>query len=647
MKSLSKFFIGILAIWSLTGCDKDNLDSDDSGNNGLKDAVYMNVNVLLPSAAGLGRSSTEEGGGSSDGTEVGKDYENNVSNILLVLASSDDEYIAHDFVGGLLTTNKTSKPTVSATASISKTSLASYYQGQTLSEQQQKIHVYVFCNPTQELIQKLESASLGDKTWMDEICEVIDKKGGSGVRNTSIWSSNSFLMSNASVAEKKIPSTIEAWDSFDKASNPFDLSGSNNGGIDNVGSIRVERSVARFDFKDGSNGEKANTYDILTTVYDPETDQISQEASGLQVQLIRMGLVNMSKQFYYLRRVSNDGFAKNDNNDFAYCGSETPTNYVVDTDADFKKGSLNAEELSTHFNFPLFNSEGRINDATREQWDDYLLEDILGHEEDNDEGWMPENKRRKDYHIWRYVTENTIPSDEENQRSGISTGVVFKGKLLATDELTQKHKQLDIAIAGNYELPEGVDGYTYEVNGKVYPILYMFQERIYVGWNDEIVKFAKEYGTGSPLYMAVGIDDDTDNSPNKLYQDLVKAKGTNTEEAALAAFRKAATEAGFTLYQASEDKTSGGGYYFYYYYWNRHNDNGRYGTMGPMEFGVVRNNVYKLAVTEINKLGHPRISDNDPDPVEPENPDEDGDVYLRVSVEVLPWVVRVNDIVFN
>lgn len=88
---------------------------------------------------------------------------------------------------------------------------------------------------------------------------------------------------------------------------------------------------------------------------------------------------------------------------------------MVDTDADFKKGSLNAEELSTHFNFPLFNSEGRINDATREQWDDYLLEDILGHEEDNDEGWMPENKRRKDYHIWRYVTENTIPSDEETR----------------------------------------------------------------------------------------------------------------------------------------------------------------------------------------------------------------------------------------
>ena len=35
--------------------------------------------------------------------------------------------------------------------------------------------------------------------------------------------------------------------------------------------------------------------------------------------------------------------------------------------------------------------------------------------------------------------------------------------------------------------------------------------------------------------------------------------------------------------------------------------------MAPMEFAVVRNNVYKLAVTNISRLGHPRISDNDPD----------------------------------
>ncbi|RGU37925.1 hypothetical protein DWW78_00310 [Alistipes indistinctus] len=97
---------------------------------------------------------------------------------------------------------------------------------------------------------------------------------------------------------------------------------------------------------------------------------------------------------------------------------------------------------------------------------------------------------------------------------------------------------------------------------------------------------------------------------------------------------------------ADAEKNAGVGYYFYYYYWNRHNDNEQPGTMGPMEFAVVRNNVYKLAVTGIAKLGHPRITGNDPDPVDPDDPNEKGDAYLTVSVEVLPWVVRENNIEF-
>ena len=90
----------------------------------------------------------------------------------------------------------------------------------------------------------------------------------------------------------------------------------------------------------------------------------------------------------------------------------------------------------------------------------------------------------------------------------------------------------------------------------------------------------------------------------------------------------------------------GPGFYFYYFYWNRHNDNGRNGGMGPMEFAVVRNNVYKLSVTRISQLGHPRISSNDPDKPTPDKPDEDGKLYFTVNVEVLPWTVRVNNIIF-
>ena len=122
--------------------------------------------------------------------------------------------------------------------------------------------------------------------------------------------------------------------------------------------------------------------------------------------------------------------------------------------------------------------------------------------------------------------------------------------------------------------------------------------------------------------------------------------GHDAGHESLAKFKKAATSAKFTLYESSIDDEYGAGYYCYYFYWNRHNDNGNSGVMSPMEFAVVRNNVYKLAVTNINRLGHPRISDNNPDPVDPDDPDEKGDVYLTVSVEVLPWTVRVNNIEF-
>ncbi|MDE6027467.1 MAG: Mfa1 fimbrilin C-terminal domain-containing protein, partial [Muribaculaceae bacterium] len=111
-------------------------------------------------------------------------------------------------------------------------------------------------------------------------------------------------------------------------------------------------------------------------------------------------------------------------------------------------------------------------------------------------------------------------------------------------------------------------------------------------------------------------------------------------------YRKNVTGAGFTIYQSSQDGAAGWGYYSYYYYWNRHNDNNQNGVMGNMEFAVVRNNVYKLAVTRLSNLGHPRIPQNDPDSPKPNTPDEKSDLYITVSVKVVPWTVRLNNIEF-
>lgn len=68
--------------------------------------------------------------------------------------------------------------------------------------------------------------------------------------------------------------------------------------------------------------------------------------------------------------------------------------------------------------------------------------------------------------------------------------------------------------------------------------------------------------------------------------------------------------------------------------------------MGEMEFAVVRNNVYKISVSAIRNIGHPRLTINDPNKPTPDTYDEVNDVYIAVDVNVLPWVVRVNNVVF-
>ena len=66
--------------------------------------------------------------------------------------------------------------------------------------------------------------------------------------------------------------------------------------MNNEGTILVERAVARFDSKDGSKN-KDQTYVVGN----------DEGNATLKVKLTKMALVNMSRDFYYLRRVSDNG----------------------------------------------------------------------------------------------------------------------------------------------------------------------------------------------------------------------------------------------------------------------------------------------------------------------------------------------------
>lgn len=79
-----------------------------------------------------------------------------------------------------------------------------------------------------------------------------------------------------------------------------------------------------------------------------------------------------------------------------------------------------------------------------------------------------------------------------------------------------------------------------------------------------------------------------------------------------------------------------------YYYTNRikHFDNQDNTSMGEMEFAIMRNNIYSLSITKISDIGAPFI-----DPT-PGTENETEEAALQIQAEILPWIVRYNDIEF-
>lgn len=82
-----------------------------------------------------------------------------------------------------------------------------------------------------------------------------------------------------------------------------------------------------------------------------------------------------------------------------------------------------------------------------------------------------------------------------------------------------------------------------------------------------------------------------------------------------------------------------------YYYTTeiKHFDNGDNSVLGNMEFAIMRNNIYSLAVTGINMVGDPAVV---PTPGTPDENPTPETAQLNVEVEILPWIVRYNDIEF-
>ena len=136
----------------------------------------------------------------------------------------------------------------------------------------------------------------------------------------------------------------------------------------------------------------------------------------------------------------------------------------------------------------------------------------------------------------------------------------------------------------------------------------------------------------TPLYRYAG----------HLYTGLDKiqdAYGASTPQAIkeLIAKGESATEADF---EAANVVKYNGNTCYYYTTEIKHFDNNDPTALGNMEFAIMRNNIYSLAVTSIKEIGDPFV-----DPT-PNMPNESDEAYISINTVMEPWIVRYNDIEF-
>lgn len=219
----------------------------------------------------------------------------------------------------------------------------------------------------------------------------------------------------------------------------------------------------------------------------------------------------------------------------------------------------------------------KAEDVTSLEWT--ALTDLAADDTD-DTDWTGTVTPSDGYKIWTYTTENTNngSTDLSIQKT---TGILFEAEIS------------DV---------EGADGTA---------PMYLFGNTIYA--TAARIKAAAEATPVSNIATAYHAAFNTDGTP-KSDQEVM--------------------DAGFSIYNPTTGADGNKHYFCYYWYYIKHNDDSNPTTTGTMEYATVRNNIYKLSVTNIKGFGA----------YKPDEKVEDWDAYFKMSVQVKKWVVRVNNI---
>lgn len=525
--------------------------------------VFASLTLKLPAS---------NGARDNNGYEIGQDKENKVTSVLVLLATKNEkgEYVCFNQgeTGNaqMMEPDATGRIACTLTFNANKLTpnpLDTLADGSSIIPKE-TVYVFTYINPTPSFRSQLNTALENDRV-IDNIAVTV-----TDAENAELWRDNNFFMSNKSIVPiTNFPTRDELIKNHSTQETAYPL-----------GTVEVIRACARFDFATVNNNEYPIYGADKTTLMGT-------------VRLTHMALFNEQNAYFTLPRVNTSWNWSNsaETTTKILCG-DLEKYYVMSYNiGKFKnKAPLSTTDITTNYYYPLIQggqNGSNLKWTSLSNWDSQTP--------DNDENWNP---NQRDYRIWRYCTENTIPgvTGTSSQKIGITTGVAFRAEFEPADK----------------ELWDG-------------NVIYFYKGICY-GSYEKLAEYCAKYDTQEVATAFA----DAFNHPHE--GQTVNHKTTNLLNGSnddFKAFRPT----------WSDDTYS---YRMYYFYYNRHNTNGVDTQMGINEFGVVRNNVYKLAVTNIKTFGRPDF----PTPDEKDDPDEEEHAYFTVTCYVMPWTVRVNDIEF-
>lgn len=589
MNLLKTVSISAVGLALLSACSNDNFEPQSEPQQG---DLYMSLTINQASSPGSRADDTKT---PNQGVEVGQSTENTISTAVVVFTkenSGNYKVFKTIAIGPNDISKQDQKETYDATFLVDREAFKSDIQSNGTDNEGQELDYYIFvvANPDVELATKFTANGDVQQTFSLE------------TDGNRWWADNHFLMSNAKLVKKTMRLS--------------DISTGYNTSTDaySIGSVDVQRAMSRIDL------DVSDKY--ITFSSSESTGSSSIPEVTLTIDAVALVNQATTASLFKVTNADNTGWQSPWN--LIKFDIESATNYVL-------------SPVQTAYSLPLFGTRTNapvtsgVLTGTQDNFENLFaagqsfttIEDIKSATADNTFTYPNSDTydQQGNYHIWRYCMENTN-YDAANQLRGNTTGVVFRAEITGA-KISATSTDDAIYAYNNVILGKATDLKTYATGDKSADDSYNIYEMVAINYQAAVNAYIADEESG---------DSDFDLSEATTQEDLKVLDSYLVKQ-------------GFSIYRPTL-VGSAYKYYCYYVYWNRHNNNGSDSEMGPMEFATVRNNVYKLAVTSLINLGHPAIPADDPDTEKPTDGAEKDKFYCTVSCVVLPWEVRLNNIVF-